>query len=111
MTGEEQTVKDLPVGRLLILERISNTNLRAHQQYNISLGIDLPFEEDEAGSGRAAFNAEVSAYDGGHTGDGGKANAVAGLFYAERTGAAAQSGALTSTFSATTTKTSAMRWS
>jgi hypothetical protein len=61
-------------------------NLRAHQQYNIALGVDLPFEEDERGSGRAAFDAEVSAYGGGHSGDGGKANAVAGLLYAERIG-------------------------
>jgi hypothetical protein len=62
-------------------------NLRSHAQYNISLGTDITsFEEDEAGSGRAAFDAEVSAHAGGHIGDGGRANGVAGLFYAERTG-------------------------
>jgi hypothetical protein len=64
----------------------SAPGLKAHVQYNIALGADLPFEEDEGGSGRAAFNAEVSAYDGGHPGDAGKANAVAALLYAERIG-------------------------
>jgi hypothetical protein len=61
-------------------------NLRSYIQYLMYRGTDYAFEEDESGSGTFTMDLESSAYSGGHTGDGGKANAGSLLLYSERTG-------------------------
>lgn len=61
-------------------------NLRSVIQYMTYRGADQRFEEDETGSGVFTMDLESSSASGGHTGDGGKANAGALLLYAERTG-------------------------